>query len=185
MFFDTNAAAPQKSGLFTASVRSNGAYTAKLQQAGKAYSLAGQFSASGCASNQITILATSRQVVLLQFDLAGGQTVSGVVSNAAWTAELVANRTGLWTNGGQYTLVIPGSDDDAEPGGNGFGTLTVSKTGGVTFSGVLGDGTKVVESAALSSEGQWPLYVPLYQNQGLLIGCLNVTNAPDSDLSGL
>ncbi len=36
----------------------------------------------------------------------------------------------------------------------------------------------------ISREGQWPLYIPLYQNKGLLIGCLNVTNEADSDLSG-
>jgi hypothetical protein len=185
LFYDPDDLAPQSSGLLTASVRSNGVYTAVLLQAGTRYSWTGQFSAAGFASNQITLSKTNQPVVLLQFDLAGGQRVSGIVSNAAWKANLLANRTGLWSQPGQYTLLIPGGDQAAEPAGFGFGALSVDKTGNVSLSGALGDGSAIQQGAMLSGQGQWPLYISPYSNKGLLIGWLTVTNDRANPLIGL
>jgi hypothetical protein len=183
--FDTNGVAPESSGLFTASVLSNGVYSGVLLHAGSRYSWTGQFSVTGCASNEITISKTNRTEVLLQFDLAQGQVISGLASNAAWTARIWANRAGLWTYAGRYTLALPGGNQAGEPDGFGFGALNVDKTGNVSFSGGLGDGVTIQEGAMLSEQGQWPLYISPYSNQGLLLGWLTVTNDPANPLSGL
>jgi hypothetical protein len=49
----------------------------------------------------------------------------------------------------------------------------VNSSGAVKFKGVLGDGTKVSESANLSQSGAWPLFISLYHQQGEIIGWFN------------
>jgi hypothetical protein len=105
--------------------------------------------------------------------------------------ELLANRAVYSpTNpapqsGRKYTLAISGSEDSSqEPGGYGFGTVGVNTSGTISFSGSLGDGAKVTQSAIVSRQGYWPLYVPLYSGNGSIWGWLTFTNDPDSDLSG-
>jgi len=58
---------------------------------------------------------------------------------------------------GTYTVLLPAvPGTPSPPGGNGFGTLTVSDTGTVKFSGKLGDGVPATISGALDSNGVWP-----------------------------
>jgi hypothetical protein len=87
----------------------------------------------------------------------------------------------------KYTLVIPGGDDSSvQPGGNGFGTLSVTGPGDLSFSGVLGDGVKVTQKSFISKQHQWPFYAAPYKGQGVAFGWLTfTTNDSNSDLSGL
>ena len=62
-------------------------------------------------------------------------------------------------------------------------TSTVSSKGQVKFVGTLADGTKVSQSAALSQAGYWPLHIPLYAGNGLLMSWLTFAS-PTNDLSG-
>jgi hypothetical protein len=57
---------------------------------------------------------------------------------------------------GTYTVLLPAPSGTASPGGNGYGTLTLSKTGAVKFSGKLGDGLPVTLSGSLDGNGAWP-----------------------------
>lgn len=52
------------------------------------------------------------------------------------------------------------------PQGHGFGTITVTKAGLVTFSGTLADGTPVGASSKLSLDDEAPLFAPLYNKLG-------------------
>jgi hypothetical protein len=122
--------------------------------------------------------------------LTGGDTLVGDLTNPVWTAELEANRqvfskTNPSPQAGHYTLVLPGTNSATLPGGNGFGAVTVDTSGNVKFSGTLGDGTKVTESAIESAQGQWPLYISLDSGGGMLLGWLTFTNEPDRDIDGL
>ena len=57
----------------------------------------------------------------------------------------------------------PGADDDPnKPGGDGIGTVTVTKGGAVTLSGTLAEGTKITQATALSRNEEWPLHVSLH-----------------------
>ncbi len=191
LFYDTNGVAQQSSGLFTATVTSKGSFSSKWLLAGKSYSLSGQFSVGGVASNSILRKGLGPLSAQLQLDLAGGEMLSGLVSDGAWTAELIANRavyskTNFAPQAGSYTLVLPGSDDAAtQPGGDSYGTLTVSTIGGIKFAGVLGDGTKVSQSTIVSRAGQWPLYASLYSGNGSVLGWITFTNQLTDDLNGL
>ncbi|MDZ4286462.1 MAG: Calx-beta domain-containing protein [Prosthecobacter sp.] len=71
------------------------------------------------------------------------------------------------------------------PQGDGYATIKVSKAGIVTFTSTLADGsTPVTGSAALSDTNVWPLYAPLYNKLGGLLGnvALSSTNT-ESDMS--
>jgi hypothetical protein len=85
---------------------------------------------------------------------------------------------------GQYTLILPGTNSASLPGGNGFGTVNVSASGTVTFGGTLGDGTKVTDSAVVSEQGEWPLYISLDSGNGMLLGWMTFTNETGSDVNG-
>ena len=86
---------------------------------------------------------------------------------------------------GNYTLVIPGYDANPSlPAGDGFGTVKVNSSGQVSFVGTLADGTKVSQSATVSGNGYWPLYLPLYSGNGSLMSWLAFASNTNSDLAG-
>jgi hypothetical protein len=121
----------------------------------------------------------------------GASDLSGFVSNATWTANLAGNRAvfNAQTNpaplAGKYTMLISGFPGSAtEPNGPGYGTVSVAKNGTVTFSGALGDGTKITQTAQLSQSGQWPLYVSLYHGQGSVVGWITLPAGLSNNLTG-
>jgi hypothetical protein len=114
--------------------------------------------------------------------------------NGAWYGNLTAYRvaTGLTANSavtpGRYALTMPGSHgtNATEPGGDGVATYSISSAGAVVVSGSLADGTPFTQSTGVSSNGIWPLYVPLYPAKsvdgGVLIGWQ--TNGSGTNFSG-
>ena len=191
LFYDTNGVTLQSSGFFSAKTTSRGSFSANLQLAGKSYSLSGPFSITGWASNFVARSGLKPLTVLLQLDLNGGNELTGRVSDGTWAAELFANRsvfnskTNPAPQAGKYTLRIPGGDDSsAQPGGDGFGVVTVGSSGNVTFTGTLGDGTKVAQTTVVSQEGLWPFYASLYSGNGLILGWLTFTNEASDDIRG-
>ncbi|GEP42061.1 hypothetical protein BGE01nite_13520 [Brevifollis gellanilyticus] len=70
------------------------------------------------------------------------------------------------------------------PEGYGFGTLTVTKGGLVSFSLKLADGSSATGSSRLSKDLRTPLFVQLYNKLGFLGGEVTLDSTdPDSDLS--
>ncbi|HEV7927213.1 MAG TPA: immunoglobulin domain-containing protein [Verrucomicrobiae bacterium] len=191
LFYDTNGVAFESSGFFSLTLRPRGTFTAKLLSEGKTYPFSGSFSEAGLASNSVSISKSNRLTILLGFNSGGRDILSGLISDGTWTAELVANRavyskTNLAPQAGKYTLLIPGSSDaSAQPGGDGFGNLTVDHYGNLTFSGRLGDGHSVFQTAVVSGQGQWPLYVSLYLGKGSILGWLTFASEPASDIAGV
>jgi hypothetical protein len=116
--------------------------------------------------------------------------MTGTVSDGNWTANLVADpsaysRTNSAPQAGKYTLLIQGGGNSSDqlsgqtseqPGGNGFGAVSVDALGNVTFSGVLGDGTPVNSTSVVSRDGQWPFYISLYGGKGSILGWLSFNN---------
>jgi hypothetical protein len=189
---NTNGVAQANSGFFSAQVNANGSFTAKFQQGSKSFPVSGQFSLTGgWATNALK--SWDGTAISLQLNLTNGDVLQGSLSNAAWTteAELEASRA-VFSNtnhapqaGRKYTLILPGSNSAALPGGNGFGSVSVNTSGSVTFSGALGDGTKVTASATESGQLEWPFYVSLYSGNGMMLGWLAfITNEPDRDIDG-
>jgi len=127
----------------------------------------------------------------MQLDTAGGEQITGTVSDGTTTVPLIADR-GVFSGrqnpapqAGQYTMIIAGSADTASlPGGPSVGTVTVDTSGKVRLTGALADGTKVSQAATISRNGDWPLYVPLYAGRGSILGWLSLQTNAATDVSG-
>src|SRR5208337_4697027 len=115
--------------------------------------------------------------------------LTGMVSNELWSAQLSASQAvyGSRTNRAPFahrnTLVIPGSDNGG-PQGNSYGAVEVQPSGLLTLRGALADGTALNVGGNVLAGGQWPLYVPLYRNKGLLLGWLSFDANQTPGLSG-
>ena len=187
LFWVTNDVAEENCGSFIATVSSTGAFSAKLHLGAQNYSFSSAFSTAGVALKSIQQAQGLGPITIqLELDLATNGPMTGTISNGAWTADLVADpaiysAANPTPQAGKYTLLIPGSTNASEPGGPGFGAITVNPSGNVTVSGMLGDGTSftttsVVSSNAESGQGQWPLYASLYGGKGSILGWLSFTN---------
>jgi hypothetical protein len=187
LFYVANDPTEDSSGPFSATVTTAGAFDAKLQLAGRAYSFSGKFSIAGTTHKSIPRPGLSPITVQLQLGLPDSP-MTGTISDGAWLADLAANpavysKANPAPQTGKYTLVIPGSGNAAaQPGGNGFGAVTVSDSGNVSFSGLLGDGTPVTSTGTVSGQGQWPFYVSLYGDKGSILGWLSFVN--DGGING-
>jgi hypothetical protein len=184
LFSDTNGVTPASAGYFTASTTAKGAISAKLVLGGRSYAFSGAFNSSGMATGKIARGALHSLNLRLQLDLAGGNQITGSLSDSHWTSQIVANRL-LFDKTrnpaaqfvGNYTLNFPGDAPGHDrPSGDGFGTVKIDAAGNVQFAGSLADGSKLTQKSLLSSSGLWPLYVSLYQGSGCGLGWLEIVN---------
>jgi hypothetical protein len=163
------------SGSFLFSVTSSGVVSGNLDLGGQSVGLSGKFGSDG-AANIVSKRSHGEPslTTTLQLDFTD-QSVIGTVSDGTFTAALNGNLDVF--NGsdnaaefeGQYTLVIPGTNDPTiGPFGASYGTVKVSSSGAITFAGNLADGTAISQSSAVSQDGSWPMYVGLYGGKGSL-----------------
>ena len=182
LFFESTGAALGRSGAISLNATAAGAYTGRLQSGSKTYPFSGNFDPFGAATNAVNRKGASALGLALQIDLMNPDIITGTVADPGnWTANLTANRAaakgGSVNFAGNYTLILPGTKGNAQlPGGDGFGTVSVASTGKLKLTGSLADATKLSQSAVVSANGQWPLYVSLYGGQGQLLGWLTLTN---------
>lgn len=178
LFAPINVARQQtNSGSFLFNVTSTGSVSGSLDLGGVTEPFSGTFNIGGTAN--ITAKATHTEPsfnLSLQLDFAD-QSVSGTLSNSAWTAEVTGFRDVFSASdkatafAGQYTWAIPGVDDPTVgPFGYSYGSVKVSSSGAVTLAGSLADGTVISQSTMISQAGYWPLYVNLYGGKGSLWG---------------
>jgi acid phosphatase len=198
LFYEPNQAEEQSSGFITLTIGNFGSYSARLIMEGKTYGLNGVFeSSTGDSTNFLSRPATNPLAVALTLDLTNGtERVTGTVSEVAagsnvWTVPLVADRavfnakTNPAPQAGKYTMIFPiDTNAPSGPTGDGFGTVTVSAAGAVSFRGTLADGTKVTQKTGLSKDGNWPLFASLYKGKGSLLSWVTFTNETDSDFNG-
>ena len=133
----------------------------------------------------ITTVDGNRLTLVYFMDLTNfSGSFSGLVynNNGSWTASLTANRaaTKLTSNSavvpGRYVLTIPGDHTGTNqfPGGDSYAAYSIGENGTVTVGGWLADNTAISESTKVSTNGTWPLYVPLYTKnnhpRGVILG---------------
>jgi hypothetical protein len=164
--------------LIGAVVSPKGSYTAKLQLAGQSYSVAGQFSNLGQATNHIVRSGQPTLELGLQLDMFGGDQITGALMDGAGSAAVRADRavycpTNMVPSSivGKYTIILPG------PTGNGIATLVVDQQGKVAWSGTLADGSAVSQITTLSKANYWPLYSSLYSGKGFVLGWMQMNGS--------
>jgi hypothetical protein len=193
--FANSPAQFESSGLLTLNLTSLGRFSARILNAGGSYSFSGGLSGVGWWSNAVSRGPghTPLSVVLNLNVTNGAQPILGAVSAGTnWIASLEADRATYSTarhfpGRGSYTLIFGGAGNSQGPGGDGYGTVSVGTNGLVSLRGVLSDNTAVAPAAvSVSSDGRWPLYIPLYGRFGSLAGWIDFTNQGPSlaDLTG-
>jgi hypothetical protein len=169
-------------GLVTITVNSAGAFSGSLNLASQKLNLRGQFRNDGTFSGSIPRGRSSPLAVTLALDITNGtDQITGTVSNAT-TANLSANRAAFSKASpapagyvGAFTLLLPADPAHPEataPQGTGWATATIDAGGTVHLSGMLGDGTKISQTATLSKAGTWPFFVAPYKGGGSVSGWL-------------
>jgi len=192
LFYEQDAVQLQSAGSIKLTVTSKGKYSGQLQMAAGKYSFSGTFGSFCEGTNVITRKGSTPLYISfsLQPGGAAGQLV-GTLSDGTWTAQISGGeavynaKTRPAPFAGTYTLAIPGQNNPpAFTLGNSFGSLTVNGNGSVKLAGSLADGTKISQSSGLTEDGTWPLFVPLYSGQGMLIGWVSFANRAQDDLNG-
>jgi hypothetical protein len=180
LVYDSADVTSANSGYITiaASVKkTTGSFSAKLQLGSKKISFSGAFDVSGAYSGTVSGLT-----VHLLIDLHGGERITGDISNGTWKATLLADlATKPTTWQGSYTMVIQSEDVTM---GSGIGTVVVDKSGNVSWSLILPDGTKLGTKTTLSKSGLWPLYAMPYKTGGVMIGWMQFGTVPTNGFSG-
>ena len=193
LFYDANNPVHETSGLLAFTLTDQGRFSGRVVLGGKSHSCSGQFGNDLRA--QQTIVRTppgSAIVVALQLTPASDR-LTGSISDGTQTSNLEGYRATFHSTlnpatsfAGKYTLAFSGSTDPASsPQGNGYGAVTVTTAGAVTFTGGLGEGTPVTQKGPLAANGQWAFYVPLHRGGGSILGWLTLGDTGSSDVSGL
>jgi len=197
LFYDLTNTEQRSSGYLKLTVGSSGSYSAKVSLNGKSHSASGVLSPDGTGTCVFKRTGTNALITSLSLDLTNqtdrieGSLAEQATNATLWTAALALSRptftkTNPAPNSGRYTLcILPDAGSPASPQGEGWGTLSLSSLGTLTFSGTLADGTKVSQATTLSKSGTWPLYLSLYKGKGSLL-CRTILdiNQPESDIAG-
>lgn len=191
LFYDTNGVSVENSGAITLIIAPQGSYTGKLLMGNSHYTFSGRFDEQDSSSATIYGAGALPITVTMSFTNGSSQ-LAGTVSNSTWVAEMTASpavfssRTNPAPFAPKYTLALPGSTNPATgPQGNGYATISTKTSGQMTLSGSLADGTTFSQSGPILDGGQWPLYVPLYHGEGVVLGWLTFgTNPPPAGVGG-
>jgi hypothetical protein len=193
LFAESNAQF-ESSGLLTLTLTTLGKFTARILNAGGSYSFTGALSGIGWGLSTVSRgAALTPLTALLNLNVSNGmeQILGTISAGTNWSADLEADRATFSlanpsTNQGKFTLIFVNTNSGAQsPGGDGYGTVTVSAAGMVSLSGVLPDNTGVAPGAvSISKYGRWPLYYPLYVRFGSLVGWIDFSNTGVSSFAG-
>lgn len=176
-------------GMIRLTLMATRAFTATINVSGQAVTVRQSFDIQGNYGGTITLpnkrllqltltLSESGTLTGLLYDLNQGVLIFLRPTRGAYGAKNPATEFA-----GNYTVVIPAAPGDPSlPEGDGYGTLSITKTGAVTFVGFLGDGAAVSASAALGAGGAWPLFIvpPVSKgaapgSKGLVLGTITPT----------
>ena len=187
LFNEADEVRLNSAGAFNVYVDGNGNFSAWVQIGYARHQFAGKLDLNLRATNSVTRWNGTPLTVELQVGqgASAGQ-ISGRVTDGVWSAPLAGGRSSASSPfAGEYTVVIPGTaNDQSLPAGDGYATLHVAADGLGTMSGTLADGTQFSQSAYLTTDGDWPLYVSMYVGQGAVMSWLSFTNLSTSDVSG-
>jgi uncharacterized repeat protein (TIGR03803 family) len=180
LFFTSNAVAEQSAGLLSSLVLENtGACSGSLVVKGLHYGFTGSFDPSQQANLAVARSEAQGGRIVMNLTLSSNE-VTGTVSGTdagGWKSSLLAERAGKSVGSAQYTMLIPpgpGAPSNAPPG-DGYALVT-NHNGAVIIAGALADGAAFNQAASIVGDGDVPFYASLYNNTGLVLGWLNLSN---------
>lgn len=195
LFWQSNNIQHASSGSLNLLLTDRRTFTGAVWLAGKRYSISGQLAPDGNVVVNLPAGGSGNSIsVSLSLSMTpDADTIVGSVSNGNWLASLEAVRAGF--NGksnpatnysGAYTIVFPASASGSGlPGGNGYGTMKVDTSGKVMVKGTLSEASPYTFTVRASAAGEFPVYLSLYGSKGSLLGWMQLSNQPMSDLDGI
>lgn len=186
----------------TLKLMNTGTFSGKITIEGVAYPIAGTFAADGTTA----AIALARKpapgtyTLTLALDVAGGTrqitgslTSNGLAANNFNDSTVLLDRSNYNTTtqllpaglAGNYTAIfLPGENTVTVPQGDGYATVKITSSGGITAAGKLADGTTITHSSSLIGEAVWPLFISFYKT-GYLYGRVVFASDPGtSDFAG-
>jgi hypothetical protein len=122
----------------------------------------------------------------------GTDHLTGTIGDGgSWSADILADRAVFSSKhkapfAGVYTAIVSGGSTNTDiPQGDGYLTITVDASGKVKVSGALADGAKVTGSFTVSKDGQWPLFISLYNGGGQILGWITFAPTALEDVGGM
>ena len=187
LFNEADEVRLNSAGAFNVYVGISGDYSGWVQLGYARYSFSGKLDLNLRGTNVIARYnANSLTVELSIGQGAQAGQAYGRVTDGVWSSPLSGGRiTSNASFAGDYTVVIPGLVGDPQiPAGDGYATLHVGTDGLATMSGTLADGSQFMQSAYVTDEGDWPVYVSLYSAKGVVVSWMTFANLSSSDVSG-
>ncbi len=158
------------SGIVSLTLTTNGTFSGQLTYKGMSYPMAGELDARG--SNVISVARGKEAPLYAMLQLApdAAEIIGTISLGTTWSSELSAYRKMITKNTelkGNYTVGIQNGPDG---GTGGALTVAIAPQGAVTLSGSLADGTAIMQSRWLTTNGDFLVYQSLYGNKGMLLG---------------
>ncbi len=173
-------------------VSGSGSFTGNLYIRGVRSAFKGKFDIDGDASK---VNGTPYSLHLDREPSASGlgaNVISGSILGRSISAHHTAYKKGSSAQeAGRYTVMLsPQITSSTVPPGIGYGRISVTKTGGTTFSGRLADGSSHTFSGHVygspTGKNQILIYTPKsYRSKGLLCGALTFESSSNSDCNGI
>src|SRR4051812_8037581 len=159
LFADAGLAHHASSGSLSLSVTDRGTYSGTAVIGGTRFSISGQFDLAGHASQSP---GAGAYTLVMALDMrSGANAMSGAVSTASWSSDVLAFRAvfDARTNPAtafppNYPLIPPGRGaNPSRRGENTPATLILTSGGKLTITGTLADGTSFRQTAPISQDG--------------------------------
>jgi cyclophilin family peptidyl-prolyl cis-trans isomerase len=196
LFLDSSAVTPTNAGFVTLTTTATGAFSGQLMFPSRTYQLSWAFAYNGFVKLQGEGLDSNLLALVLNLDLTNGaSTVTGYVEDELsptiwlWQSDLVLNRavTRLPASNapapGNYDLLLQPENPTNKLTATGYAAVTIGTGGAVTLGGALPDNTPFSQSAEMSRDGVWPVYIvpSSYKGKGMVIGWQTNTSSGLSD----
>ena len=171
-----------------------GSYTGKLTLGALIYPFTGGSLSAAVGANATSTLVIKRSKPLPPLTLAfsidkttgelSGTVTDGVIATAvnlgAWKASVPAAKIATtYTTALKLDPALAGTATTAGnviyPQGEGFGTLSITSTGAVTWAGQMADGSIATESTTVGPNGEVPLHFTFFTGTGAAHGWVTAT----------
>ncbi len=185
LFLNPSAVAPTNSGFVTLTTGGTGVFSGDLEFPSRTYTIYYTFPYTGSISLLGKGLDSNIIQVVLNLDLTNDtDTITGYVADETsagyyrWASSLVLHRsvTRLPASNapaaGKYAVLLQPENDSDSPAADGFAAISLQTSGALALAGALPDSTAISQSAKMSKDGIWPVYlVPSsYKGKGMVIG---------------
>jgi autotransporter-associated beta strand protein len=169
-------------GILVITTTAKGSFSGKLVLNGTVYPVRGSFANSDYMTVNIVKGDGQPLSISLHINAADDPSQLAVTINDETETYDIAGTLPPWNPqshlvpsniAGRFTVLFPASSSEPAagfPSGDGWGTLSITRSGNVVLIGALADGTRISYGTMLTSDYSWPLYISLYGNSGSLSG---------------